>query len=254
MSKHEPRALAEAAARTPALPAGDGERFSGYGVMGMTFASGHCLALRHFPASSIGPGYRAVWHRDPDGRWVVYADAPPTQSCARYLGAALAESKTARVTIAWNASRSMSVLVDDVLAWSMELADTVATRLMSVMGAHTPDALWRSTTVLRGMGAVAGPLLSVGHVRLTGTMPNGQRFRANPRRVWSIPKSDVTLQGEDLGPQGPLPRQERLGDFWLPQRAIFFADATARFTATDPSVIESTPWPAATRRAPERPH
>jgi hypothetical protein len=39
------------------------ERFAGYGVMGLPFRSGHYLALRHFPASSIGPGFRAVWHR-----------------------------------------------------------------------------------------------------------------------------------------------------------------------------------------------
>ena len=53
---------------------------------GVSFASGHVLALRCFPASSIGPGYTSLWHRDPDGRWTFYATVPPAQSCARYFG------------------------------------------------------------------------------------------------------------------------------------------------------------------------
>lgn len=60
-----PRSIAEI---HPTLPSGaEEERFSGYGVMGMPFASGHYLALRHFPASSVGAGYDAVWYRDPAG-------------------------------------------------------------------------------------------------------------------------------------------------------------------------------------------
>ncbi|HVL98286.1 MAG TPA: hypothetical protein VM324_03235 [Egibacteraceae bacterium] len=44
-------------------------------------------------------------------------------------------------------------------------------------------------------------------------MPNGQRYWAAPRRVWAVPGTTATLRGEDLGPQAPLPRQIRLGDF-----------------------------------------
>lgn len=39
----------------PELPSGGDERFAGFGVMGLPFASGHVLAMRRFPASSIGP-------------------------------------------------------------------------------------------------------------------------------------------------------------------------------------------------------
>src|SRR5262249_43826239 len=56
---------------------GDAERFTGYGVMGLPFAGGHYLAFRCWPHSSIGPGYRAVWHRDPEGTWTFYATEPP---------------------------------------------------------------------------------------------------------------------------------------------------------------------------------
>ena len=49
-------------AESVVLPSGGEERFAGYGVMGLPFASGHVLAMRRFPASSIGPGYSSVWH------------------------------------------------------------------------------------------------------------------------------------------------------------------------------------------------
>ena len=82
-----PRGFAAASIKTPGLQGGTEERFAGYGVMGLPFRSRHYLALRNFPASSIGPGYRAVWHRDPHRRWTFYADAPAEVSCARYFGA-----------------------------------------------------------------------------------------------------------------------------------------------------------------------
>ena len=56
-----------------ALPDGPGDRFSGYAIIGLPFQSGHVLALRRFPTSSIGPGYTAVWHRNPSGRWTFYS-------------------------------------------------------------------------------------------------------------------------------------------------------------------------------------
>ena len=40
---------------TPSLPDGDDERFVGFGVMGLPFAGGHYLALRHFPATTFSP-------------------------------------------------------------------------------------------------------------------------------------------------------------------------------------------------------
>jgi hypothetical protein len=58
----EPRELAERTEAAPRLPEGTEERFSGYGVMGLPFRSGHVLGLRRFAASSLGRGY-AVWRR-----------------------------------------------------------------------------------------------------------------------------------------------------------------------------------------------
>ena len=67
MTTTTPRQAVEALQDQPRLPDGDDERFTGYGVMGMPFASGHYLALRDMVATSVGPAYRAIWHRDPDG-------------------------------------------------------------------------------------------------------------------------------------------------------------------------------------------
>lgn len=61
MTRISPRAHAELAERNAALPPGGDERFIGYALMGMPFASGHYLAFRRFPASSVGPAYAAVW-------------------------------------------------------------------------------------------------------------------------------------------------------------------------------------------------
>jgi hypothetical protein len=72
----EPAECVEDPERHSELPPGSEERFFGYGVIGLTFLSGHVLALRRFPASSIGPGYRSVWHRDPRGRWTFHQDQP----------------------------------------------------------------------------------------------------------------------------------------------------------------------------------
>jgi hypothetical protein len=80
----EPAEIVADLERRPELTPGAGERFFGYGVMGLPFRSGHVLGLRRFPASSIGPAYRSVWHRDPDGRWTFHQDQPAELACTRW--------------------------------------------------------------------------------------------------------------------------------------------------------------------------
>jgi hypothetical protein len=94
------------------------------------------------------------------------------------------------------------------------------------------------------MGPVAGVLLRAGRVGLSGEAPNGQHFRAAPRRLWSVVSSSARLAGTDLGRPGRLRHQDRLGDFWLPQRGVF-AVGTASFDAFDPVAHR----PASTGRA-----
>jgi hypothetical protein len=232
-----PRDAATAMEHAPVLPGGADERVAGYGVIGLPFASGHYLAMRDFLASSIGPAYRSVWHRDPAGAWTVYSTTPPEQGCPRYIGSALVNpSVTTPIDVTWLGESELRVYIDDVLDWTMLLRSTAATRLMSAVGERLPDSAWTNRFALAALGRVAGPLLSAGRMRLTGDMPNGQEFRAAPRQVWVIESSDAALRGEDLGALGPLPSQDRLGDFWLPQRGIFFADGAGRFTDSGHSV------------------
>ena len=71
------------------------------------------------------------------------------------------------------------------------------------------------------MGAVAGPALGAGHIGLTGKVPNGQTFGARPQRMWFVRESTARLHGHSLGQVSALPVQDRLADFWIPQRGIF---------------------------------
>jgi hypothetical protein len=80
---------------------GRGERFFGYGVMGLPFASGHVLALRRFTASSIGPGYSAIWLRSPQGAWSMWIDTEPMKACPRYFGSELERVIEAPIALSW---------------------------------------------------------------------------------------------------------------------------------------------------------
>jgi hypothetical protein len=55
-----PKDLVDKLERGAELPGGSEERFVGYGVMGVPFTSGHLLAMRRFPASSLGVGYTSA--------------------------------------------------------------------------------------------------------------------------------------------------------------------------------------------------
>jgi hypothetical protein len=217
-----PRDLVEAFEKQPVLPAGADERFSGYGLMGMPLVSGHVLAMRRFPLTSVGPGYTSLWLRAPGGRWSFFADAPPHQACTRYFGAAAAVAKQTEVRIAWTEPYRFRVSVPAIaFEWDVSLGSTGATQVLNAMGGLLPESAWRSTAVLGAMGVMAGPMLGVGRIGLRGRVPNGQTFVANPRTMWAVTTSRVRMNGKDLGPPGPVHPQARLGDFWIPQRGIF---------------------------------
>ena len=218
----DPADYAEEIEREAATPAGPGERFFGYGVMGLPFRSGHILGLRRFPASSIGPGYRSVWHRDPSGRWTFYQDQPAELACTRYFGTQVEEVREGAIEITWTGPRSFQVSAGDgALAWTIELASTPVTAVLNRVGALLPDRAWRSPPVLTVMARAAGPALRAGHLRLQGRTPNGQHFVANPLHIWVARDSSARVDGSDLGTMGPAPEQAHLGDFAIPQRGVF---------------------------------
>ena len=97
----------------PRLPEGGDERFTGYGVMGMPFASGHYLALRDMVATSVGPAYRAIWHRDPAGRWTIHTTSAPELSCPRYFGSVAASVRVPGIEVSWRDDHTLDVALGD---------------------------------------------------------------------------------------------------------------------------------------------
>jgi hypothetical protein len=207
---------------------GPGDRFSGYSVVGLPFASAHVLALRRFPSSSLGPGYTSVWHRDPSGRWTFYSTVAPELSCARYFGGQIDRNIVAPIRIEWESASRFRVTIGAVLDWQVTLASSLTTRALNLIAAAIPEGSWQSAPLLRLLGRTANAALGTGRLNLTGAAPNGQRFIANPRRLWLIASSRAVVDGRDLGPVGRLPEQAVLGDFRIPQRGLF-AVARARF-------------------------
>ncbi len=219
----EPRETIQHNEATASLPAGGGDRFAGYSVLGLTFTSGHVLALRRFPASSVGPAYTSVWHRNPAGKWPFYSTTAPEQSCARYFGGEIERNVLVPIQIEWQGPAELRVLVggQSPIAWYMSLGETRASRIMNAAARAVPDGWWRNRFVLRAMSLLARMALGTGPINLFGLTPNGQRFLANPQRLWIVKASRATIDGADAGEMGPLFEQPKLRDFRIPQRGLF---------------------------------
>jgi hypothetical protein len=210
--------------------------------MGLPFRSGHVLALRRWTASSVGEAFTSIWHRDPAGRWTFYETAGSEVACTRYFGAGVERVRLGPISLDWEDARRLRVATaDGAVDWTVDVAPTPVTRLMSLAGSALPLAAWRSRPVLSTMGRLAGAALGVGTVKLTGATSNGQRFDANPLRIWLVAGSRAVVEGEELGPIGPLAEQARLADFYMPQRGVFaigrvflVAPAAARMPAAVP--------------------
>ncbi|MFD2244749.1 hypothetical protein [Pontibacter ruber] len=218
------------------LPKGTEERFNGYGVIGITFRSGHVLALRHFAASSVGPGYTSVWHRDPEGGWEFYADAPAHLTCARFFGSAVARAVQTPIHISWSNSCNFHVSVEaDALEWDVTLKSTSTTNTINRLSRLLPETAWKEETLLKAFEQMAGNILNAGKLSLTGTTPNGQHFKAVPRSIEMVSDTKASINGEDLGPAGPLDQQAHIGEFWIPQKG-FFAVGQAYFEPFKPTL------------------
>ncbi len=122
------------------LPEGGEERFHGFGIMGLTFESGHILALRHFPASSIGKGYTSVWHRRPDGTWDFYADVDPEISCTRYFSDQVSGIFIEPIIIKWIGNDYLRVEIKAAdLNWIIRIESNFSTRIMNFCCRIIPD-------------------------------------------------------------------------------------------------------------------
>jgi hypothetical protein len=110
----------------------------------------------------------------------------------------------------------------------VHLTATAATRLLSNASRLLANATGRTTASWASWAASRGSCCDQDECGCTAPSPDGQHFQAAPRMVWAVSDSTALVGGEDVGPPGRLPHQDRLGDFWLPQRGIF-AVGTARF-------------------------
>jgi len=223
----QPRIWAERIEQTANVPDGDAERFAGYGIMAQPFTSGHMLALRRWPATTLSRPYTSVWHRSPQEQWTFYSDAPARQSCPRYFSTAVEHTVQTPIELEWESDSVLRVRIagDVGLDWRMALESNPLTGALNAMSRVLPEPLWRQRWFLASMGLMAGLALSAGRMRLHGRVPNGQWFQANPQLIWMVRDSSASLGGHDFGAIGPLARQANLADVWMPQRGIF---ATAR--------------------------
>lgn len=225
----DPWTLTQEMERNRSIPDGPEERFRGYGIMGLPFTSGHVLAFRRMTASSIGPPYITIWHRDPAGGWTFFTDLEPNRSCPRYFGRAAREVVTGEIEMSWEGPYEVSLRVPEVrMQWGVRLSRDVWTRVMSLVGPVIPDAVWNHQRALQALGTMGGRILDVGVLALSGQAPNGQRFQVAPKRLWRVEATAAILGSEDLGSMGPLPEQAKLGDFRIPNGGIF-AMGEARF-------------------------
>ena len=147
------------------------EYAKGWGVFGLPFDSGHVLALRVFPQNDFSP-YRALWHRDPGGRWSIHVDAPRLDTaCPRYFGAACHITGHARIGLTRAGPATLRVTMDSpALEWTLTATSTRILALLNTMSAAMPLATWRLRSLVRAREQLASTL-GMGQLQLTGTMP-----------------------------------------------------------------------------------
>ena len=227
-------AVLAAEQRASLLPGND-ERFSGWGLMGLPFRSGDVIATRRFPATSVGPGYASVWHRDPAGAWTFYADVAPEYACTRYFGSAVSHAVVCPVVLEWTAADTLHIGVPSAgITCDVTVGRTVASRAMNLMAAGFPEWAWRNPRVLGVTAGVAGPLLRAGRLSMSGRTPNRQTFIANPRTIWVVEAARLRVGDREISNPGPVTPQAKLGDFFIPQRGLLAVGNTA-FETLDPT-------------------
>ena len=134
-----PSVLAAEIERHAGLPTGAGERFTGYGVMGLPFASracsGHAAVPGLRPSAPPTPRYGIAIQRaaGTSGR------TSPHQACSRYFGSALAGTRRARIELDWPGESTLRVAIAEAgFAWNVTMGISAATRMLNAIGALLP--------------------------------------------------------------------------------------------------------------------
>jgi hypothetical protein len=215
------------------------EYVKGWSVFGLPFDSGHVLALRVFPQNDFGP-YRALWHRDPGGRWSIYVDGQRLDTaCPRYFGAACAVTRYAQIDLDWTGPATLRVTMDSpALEWTLTATSPPALTLLNTMSAAMPLATWRRRLLVRARERLASTL-GMGQLQLTGTTPSGHTATLMPERMYFIDDSQATLDGADLGRPARLRDNPVIGGIPLPARGVL-ASGQAVFEILDPAEYDRT--------------
>jgi hypothetical protein len=196
------------------------EYVRGWGVFGLPFDSGHVLALRVFPQSSVGP-YRTLWHRDPEGRWSIYADAQDVEhACPRYYGPACEYVGAARIDLDWTGPRTLHVTMDEpALDWTVTAVRSPVMGLLNPLSAAMPLSSWRPPALVRARERLA-QALGMGRLQMSGVMPSGHSGLLMPQRMYLVNESSVVLGGVDLGGPTRLRENPTIGGVPLPARGV----------------------------------
>ena len=211
----------------------------GWGVFSLPFDSGHLLAFRVVPQNSFAP-YRTVWHRDPDGRWSIFVDAPEVGiACPRYFGAACKYTGSAHVDVSWTGPHSLRVRLDEpALDWTLSLHSSPALAVVNAVSAVMPLSTWRPATLRRVRERVARAL-GMGQLRLSGGMPSGHVGTVMPQRMYYVDHAQATLDGVDLGRPCRLDQNPMIGDLPLPSRGVMVV-GQAMWPIRDPDEFNRT--------------
>jgi hypothetical protein len=195
------------------------EYVKGWAVFGLPFDSGHVLALRIMPESSIAP-YRSLYHRDPLGNWALYVDGPKVCACTKYYGAACNLTGHTRIQLEWTGPATLRVTLDQPpLNWTLTATSDRRLDLINAVSAVLPLSSWRSSPLLRARERLA-KAMGLGELELSGTTPSGDVETLMPEQIYFIDESSASLEGVDLGRPVHLHENPRLGTLPLPARGI----------------------------------
>ena len=221
----EPSDLAAGMERNAGLLPGAGDRFRGYGVLGLAFLDGDVLAMRRFPATSRGPAYTSVWHRTCDGRWTFFVDIGSDCGCSRYFRPDVVDVVVTPIRLEWPTTRRLTVSIDGgrVLAWSICLCPSVRSRLVTACAPALPLWCQETPAVRRALERLVALTFGLGEFHLAGHTPSGHGFQVTPRAFWHVEASRARLCGRDLGALAALDSQVALADFWVPRQGLFVA-------------------------------
>jgi len=204
--------------RRPAPWAGY-EYVKGWGIFCLPFDSGHVLALRVMPESSIAP-YRSLYHRDPLGNWALYVDGPKVCACTKYYGAACNLIGQTPIGLEWTGPATLHVTLNQLpLDWTLTAIPDRRLDLLNAVNAALPLSTWRSSLLLRARERVA-KALGLGELELSGLTPSGDVETLMPEQIYFIEESSATLDRVDLGRPVHLHENPRIGTVPLPARGI----------------------------------